>query len=157
VRFNFIPEAATRLAALGSEQIDAASGLAPADWKSLDPNTFTTSKILLEGYPLPGGFLNVEKFPTADISVRQAMQYAINRDEIKEVVFEGTAELADGIISTFAGVAILWPSTSSATRSIRGCVLAERRGKGPWTWLPSFPGGPCRQEPFRASLQPDPY
>jgi peptide/nickel transport system substrate-binding protein len=102
VRFNFIPETATRLAALGSGQIDAASGLAPADWKSLDPNAFTTSKVLLEGYPPAGGFLNVEKFPTDDLKVRQAMEYAINRDEINEVVFEGTAEPADGIISTFA-------------------------------------------------------
>ncbi|HEU0114398.1 MAG TPA: ABC transporter substrate-binding protein, partial [Thermomicrobiales bacterium] len=102
VRFNFIPETATRLAALGSGQIDAASGLAPADWKSLDPNAFTTSKVLLEGYPPAGGFLNVEKFPTDDLKVRQAMQYAIDRDEINQVVFEGTAEPADGIISTFA-------------------------------------------------------
>jgi len=102
VRFNFIPETATRLAALGSDQINAASGLAPADWKSLDPSAFSTTKILLEGYPPAGGFLNCEKSPTDDVKVRQAMQYAINRDEINEVVFEGTSELADGIISTFA-------------------------------------------------------
>ena len=102
VIFNFIPEPATRLAALESEQLDAASGLPPADWKELDPARFTTSKILLEGYPPAGGFINIEKFPTDDVKVRQAMEYAVNRDEINEVVFEGTSEPADGIISTFA-------------------------------------------------------
>jgi peptide/nickel transport system substrate-binding protein len=103
VTFNFIPEATTRIAALESRQINGASGLPPADWKTLaDVGDFTTQKILLEGYPPAGGFLNVEKAPTDDLKVRQAMEYAINRDEINEVAFEGTQELADGIISTFA-------------------------------------------------------
>lgn len=103
IKFSFIPEAATRTTALESGQVTAASGLPPADWNRLaDEGKFTTSKVLLEGYPPAGGFLNMEKAPTDDIKVRQAMQWATNRDEINEVYFEGTSELADGIISKFA-------------------------------------------------------
>jgi peptide/nickel transport system substrate-binding protein len=103
ITFNFIPEAATRTTALESGQITAASGVPPADWKRLsEDGTFATSKVLLEGYPPAGGFLNCEKSPTDDLKVRQAMHWATNRDEINEVYFEGTVELADGIISKFA-------------------------------------------------------
>jgi peptide/nickel transport system substrate-binding protein len=103
ITFNFIPEPATRTTALESGQITGASGLPPADWKRLnEAGSFTTSQILLEGYPPAGGFLNCEKAPTDDVKVRQAMEWATNRDEINEVFFEGTSELADGIISKFA-------------------------------------------------------
>ncbi len=103
VTFQFIPETGTRAAALQQGQIDAAGAMAPADWVKLQDNkSFTTEKILLEGYPPAGLFMNVTKAPTDDLNVRKAILHAIDRDEIIQVVFEGTTIPATGIISTFS-------------------------------------------------------
>ena len=103
ITFDIIPEDATRLAALKSNQVQMASNVPPADWKKLaDGGKFTTEKILQEGYPPAGAFINVTKFPTDDLKVRQALIYAVNPDEINQVVYEGVAAPANGIISTFA-------------------------------------------------------
>ena len=103
VTFQFIPETSTRAASLQQGQIDAAGRMAASDWvKVKGDSNFTTSNIFLEGYPPAGLFMNVTKAPTDDVNVRQAIMHAINRDEIIQVVFEGTTIPANGIISPFS-------------------------------------------------------
>jgi peptide/nickel transport system substrate-binding protein len=103
VTYQIIPEAGTLTAALLSGQVDAAGGVTPADWQGMEGNgDFTTSKALVQGYPPAGYFVNVKKTPTDDIKVRQAIEYALDFEGINAAVFDGTAESAHGIMSTFS-------------------------------------------------------
>jgi peptide/nickel transport system substrate-binding protein len=103
VTIYFIPDDATRATAFESGQIDMAAHVAPADWRQFEEaGNFLTTKIPMENYPPAGSHINVSKFPTDDVKVRQAIEHAINREEINEVFLEGTAVEADGIVSTFA-------------------------------------------------------
>ncbi|HEY7034781.1 MAG TPA: ABC transporter substrate-binding protein, partial [Thermomicrobiales bacterium] len=102
VTYQVIAEAGTMTAALLSGQVDAAGGVTPADWQSMQSGgDYSTIKALVQGYPPAGYFINVQKPPTDDINVRQAIEYALDFQGINDAVFDGTAEPASGIMSTF--------------------------------------------------------
>jgi peptide/nickel transport system substrate-binding protein len=49
----------------------------------------------------PSMIVNTEKFPTDDILVREAIQYAVNQDEIIEVIYYGVYERAFGPLTQY--------------------------------------------------------
>lgn len=102
VTFRVIAEAATRTAAVLSGEVDFGS-VGAADFGSFeDDDNFVTQKLLTEGYPPAGIFVNVTKTPTDDVLVRRALEFGVDRHEVNEIVYEGHAGDADSVISNFA-------------------------------------------------------
>lgn len=102
VVFRTIPEAATRSAALQSGEVDFAFLTAP-DLLTFEGNTdFGTQAIALEGYPPAGLFINTTKAPTDDVLVRKALNFAVDTEEVRTVIYENFAEPANSVVSTFA-------------------------------------------------------
>ncbi|MDA0991262.1 MAG: ABC transporter substrate-binding protein, partial [Verrucomicrobia bacterium] len=89
--WKVIPEAATRLAELLSGGIDISSGVLPTDWARVESNPDLTIKHFLTNrtYQLtvahtpPEG---VDGVATSIPEIRAAISYAINRDELMELV-----------------------------------------------------------------------
>ena len=91
VTFRFIPDASTRLAGLLSGELDLITNVAPEFTAQLPK----VAKI--EGLELPYVLINARQgAPTSDVRVRQALLYAVNREELAEGLFEGNAKVATG-------------------------------------------------------------
>jgi peptide/nickel transport system substrate-binding protein len=96
VTVNFIPEASTLAGSLESGQITLADGIPPQDILTFQESD--EFQVLLP--PIPGSPqilpLNANKFPTDDIAVRQAINYAVDTEIIVETMFFGTQPAAHG-------------------------------------------------------------
>jgi len=81
VRFNFVPEAATRQVGVGSGEFDLLPGIDPATALQLQgqPNV-TVQETRDIAYTLVG--MNAERPPFDKAEVREAFNYLLNRDEI---------------------------------------------------------------------------
>lgn len=97
---NFIPEASTLTGSLSSGQITIADGILPQDIAGFQDNP--DFQVLLPSVPgspqiLP---INAAKFPTDDIAVRQAINYAIDTDTLIDTLFFGTLKPAKGPLAS---------------------------------------------------------
>lgn len=102
VEFRFIPENATRSAALLSGEVDVAT-IVGADFNTFDESPdYKTQKILTEGYPPAGIFINVTNPPCDDVQVRKALAFGVDRHEVNLIVYEGHSEDADSVMSNFS-------------------------------------------------------
>ncbi len=81
IRFFPVPDANTRLSALTSGQYDIVLGLSPEAYPQVSRNTELTANIIR-----PSGWLlfveNTKKGPTSNPKFRQAVQAALNHDDI---------------------------------------------------------------------------
>jgi peptide/nickel transport system substrate-binding protein len=94
VTFRFIPEASTRLAGLLSGELDLITNVAPEFVPQL-PKVAT-----VQGLELPYILLNAkEGSPIADVRVRQALLYAIDREALADGLFEGNATISTGALA----------------------------------------------------------
>lgn len=91
VIFRVIPEASTRVGELVTGGVDIAAEIPPADWDRVNNNAGTevlqadsTTIMGLMVRSMPGG-------PTADVRVRQAIDYAIDDGAIVDNLFKGSA------------------------------------------------------------------
>ncbi len=88
IEFSFIPNAKQRLDAINGDTADVVSGLLPADARSLTANSnvqiFPTK---IAGQPLQF-LINTTRFPTDNLSFRQALLYSANRNFILDTVFQ---------------------------------------------------------------------
>lgn len=102
VTFQTIPEDGARAAALFSGEVDMAeiSGVDFNDFEADDE--YRTQKVLTEGYPPAGLFINVDRYPTDDLLVRQALAFGVDRHEVNQIVYDGHAEDADSVMSPFS-------------------------------------------------------
>jgi len=96
---QFIPEAATLTGSLESGQLTIADGIPPQDIARFQEDD--EFQILLPSIPgapqiLP---INAAKFPTDDLAVRQAINYAVDTDTIIDTLFFGTLKPAKGPLS----------------------------------------------------------
>lgn len=97
---NFIPEASTLTGSLESGQITIADGIPPQDIGGFQDNDdFQVLLPVVPGSPqiLP---LNAAKFPTDDLKVRQAINYAVDTETIVDTLFFGTLKPAKGPLSS---------------------------------------------------------
>lgn len=102
VTFQTIPEDGTRAAALFSGEVGMAeiSGVDFSDFEADD--AYRTQKVLTEGYPPAGLFINVDRYPTDDLLVRQALAFGVDRHDVNNIVYDGHAEDADSVMSPFS-------------------------------------------------------
>ena len=88
VTLTYVSDSTTRAAMLESGDVDMARGLPYPQVSTIegDPDLDVISKETMRAYFM---FVNTEKAPLDDVRVRQAINYAINRDEIVDVALEG--------------------------------------------------------------------
>lgn len=88
VEFRFMPESATRLAALRSGEADMVSGITPEDVAKV-PQVIESANAANTTYLR----INLTTPPYDDKAFRQALIYAINRDALNEFLWAGQAEV----------------------------------------------------------------
>ncbi|MGF1626497.1 MAG: ABC transporter substrate-binding protein [Alphaproteobacteria bacterium] len=90
VNYRFIEEPGTRLAGLLSGQYDLITNLQP-EFVDQVPNAAHVS-----GLELPIVILSAISGPTQDVRVRQALNYAVDKEVLAEHLFEGYAQVSHG-------------------------------------------------------------
>jgi len=90
VTYRFVGEPGTRLAGLMAGEFDVITNLLP-EFKDRVPQA-----IHVLGLEHPILILNADGGPTKDVRVRQALNYAVDKDALAEGLFEGFAKVAQG-------------------------------------------------------------
>ncbi|HLR21820.1 MAG TPA: glutathione ABC transporter substrate-binding protein [Tissierellaceae bacterium] len=98
VEFRNVPEGTNRVIGLETEEIDIAYEIEPVDRSDISDNDDLE---LIERPSLSTSYIgfNTEKEPYDDVEVRQALNHAIDVDEIIDVVLEGAGTRATGPIN----------------------------------------------------------
>ena len=133
---RFIPDAATRVAALERGEIDIADVVPVLDLKRLgdDKQRYRIVVGNAAGMPL-GALLNTSRGPFQDIRVRQALAYAVDRPRMVQGMFFGLIDPAFGPLSkTTPGYSPMVEQMYRFDRN-RAIALLEEAG-----WKPG-PGG----------------
>ena len=93
VVFKSIPDNSTRLNALKTGEIDLATGISPSDSASIEADS---NLQLIERPSLNVGYLGmtVTRKPFDDKRVRQAVNYAIDKEALVKAFYEGKADVA---------------------------------------------------------------
>ncbi len=97
--YKIIPDAVAALNALKAEEIDAASGIDPKDFKDLQNTPLVSERYNLFSPPALINYfiyVNTTNPKLSDKRVRQALAYAINSEEIIDNVFYGFGEPTNG-------------------------------------------------------------
>lgn len=94
VTIRTIPEAATRVAALRAGEVDLIRDL-PPESVSLAPKVASTA-----GLQFPWIRINTLKGKLADVRVRQALNYAVDKQALAKSLYSGYAVIADGQLLT---------------------------------------------------------
>ncbi len=96
IEFRFFADPAVRTLALESGDVDVMGEIPPQDAVRLEGD----DKFVLYRVPIPGQplqfFLNIEKPPTDDLLVRQAILYATDRQTIVNTIFQAYSPVAYG-------------------------------------------------------------
>jgi len=93
--FKIIPENTTRVMALQTGEVDIISNVPPFQIEQLKANK-DVEVVLAEGFRTIYLGMNMKNKPFNDVRVRQALNYAIDRDAIIQTVLGGTATKAVG-------------------------------------------------------------
>jgi len=90
VHYRFIGEPGTRLAGLMAGEFDLITNLLPEFTKRVP------KAVHILGLEHPIIILNADGGPTKDVRVRQALNYAVDKQALAEGLFEGFAQVAQG-------------------------------------------------------------
>jgi peptide/nickel transport system substrate-binding protein len=94
--WKIIPEVGTRMATLDTGETQVIEYLVPEDVKRYQQDKrFQVLLIETPGAPRMNN-LNTQKFPLDDVKVRQAINFATNRQEIVDTLFKGVYDVAYG-------------------------------------------------------------
>jgi peptide/nickel transport system substrate-binding protein len=91
--FNFVAESGTRVAGLLSDQFQLMTNLLPEDTATVEGAGKQYAAV--QGLEHPVIILNVDGGVTADPAVRQALNYAVDKDALAESLFGGFATVDD--------------------------------------------------------------
>lgn len=94
--WTVVPESSNRVALLQSGQVDMAEGLSPEQIASLDGTEGVNAAAVRSSLSLYA-VLNNKEEPFSDPKVRQAINYAIPRDDIVNQVYSGAASPWQGV------------------------------------------------------------
>ena len=101
IEFRFFVEPATRALALEGGEADVMGEIPPHDAERLADNpAFTLLPVAIPGQSLQF-FLNTEKAPTDDLRVRQAINYATDKEAIVKAIFKEYSPVAHGPLNAF--------------------------------------------------------
>jgi len=101
IEFRFFVEPATRALALEGGEADVMGEIPPHDAQRLADNpAFTLLPVAIPGQSLQF-FLNTEKAPTDDLQVRQALNYATDKEAIVKAIFKEYSPVAHGPLDAF--------------------------------------------------------
>lgn len=89
VVFRIIPENSTRVSELLTGGIDIAVNVPPSDWARVDSNDGTSMKTETSNRTVMLLLRATEGYPTADVRVRQAIDYAIDNKALAESALQG--------------------------------------------------------------------
>lgn len=123
ITYRIIPEDSTRVTALETGEVQFIDFTPPQQVDRLEADgRFTVDLLYVPGLPQILQ-LNVDKFPTSEKAVRQAIQYAVNHQAIVDVIWFGKAKPAFGVLSSatpgyWAGVAEAYPYDPDRAREI---------------------------------------
>ncbi len=99
VKFRAVPEAATRVATLESGENLLIDELAEPDYARMKSDKrFSFLETPRRGIAI-GFFINVQKEPTNELAVRQALNYAVDRKSIVEKLYFGVHKANVGILT----------------------------------------------------------
>jgi len=99
--FRFFVEPATRVLALEGGEAEVMGEIPPHDAERLAGNSaFTLLPVNIPGQSLQF-FLNTEKAPTDDLKVRQAINYATDKEGIVKAIFKEYSPVAYGPLNAF--------------------------------------------------------
>jgi peptide/nickel transport system substrate-binding protein len=90
VEFRFVPEFGTRLSSLLSGEVDLITNLLP-EFVDQVPQSFAVT-----GVELPIILLSDQNEPVADVRVRQALNYAVDKEALAEALYGGYADVMQG-------------------------------------------------------------
>jgi peptide/nickel transport system substrate-binding protein len=90
VKYRFIEEPGTRLAGLKAGEFDLITNLLPEFTKQVP------KAVNVLGVEHPILILNADAGPTKDVRVRQALNYAVDKQALDEGLYEGFAQVAQG-------------------------------------------------------------
>jgi len=90
VKYRFVEEPGTRLAGLKAGEFDVITNLLPEFTQQVP------QAIHILGLEHPIIILNADGGPTRDVRVRQALNYAVDKEALSEGLFEGFAQIAQG-------------------------------------------------------------
>lgn len=89
VTFRIIPEDSTRVSELLTGGVDIATNIPPADWERVENSDNTSLKQEVSNRVLFLVLRTTEGYPTADVKVRQAIDYAIDDGVLTEFALQG--------------------------------------------------------------------
>jgi peptide/nickel transport system substrate-binding protein len=90
VKYRFIEEPGTRLAGMMAGEFDIITNLLPEFTQQVP------QAVHVQGLEHPIIILNADSGPTKDVRIRQALNYAVDKDALAEGLFEGFAQVAQG-------------------------------------------------------------
>lgn len=97
IRFNFAADSNSRMLAVKNGQAQIADGVPFSQINALNGD----AKLKLQKAEVPlfvGMWLNHQRDELADKNVRQAMQHALNREEINQGIFRGVGQIPNSIL-----------------------------------------------------------
>lgn len=97
VRFNFAADSNSRMLAVKNGDAQIADGVPFSQINALNSDP----KLKLQTVKVPlfvGMWLNHQRKPLADKNVRQAMQHALNREEINKGIFRGVGTIPNSVL-----------------------------------------------------------
>ncbi|MDN4608023.1 ABC transporter substrate-binding protein [Sporosarcina highlanderae] len=89
VVFRVIPENSTRVSELLTGGVDIAVNVPPSDWDRVDKNDGTSMKKETSNRTIMLILRSTEGYPTSDVRVRQAIDYAIDDGSLAEFALKG--------------------------------------------------------------------
>jgi ABC-type transport system substrate-binding protein len=95
--FKIAPESSTRLQQVESGEIDIAMFLAPADVNKTQGNA-DLQVLEIPGLNVNYIEFNFKKDPFTSKEVRQALNWAVNREELSQGLYEGAMTVAGGVL-----------------------------------------------------------
>ncbi|MBA2668625.1 MAG: hypothetical protein H0U69_16495 [Trueperaceae bacterium] len=128
IRFLVVNNAATRVAMLEAEEVDWAEDLPAALVPSVDAapglEVVATESTFARIFPM-----NTQRAPFDDVRVRQALNYAVDKEQLAQVVFRGFATVMDSPLTTpVFGHTSVGPYPYDPERAI---ALLSEAGYGP--------------------------
>lgn len=102
VRFDFATDSNSRLLELKNKQAQIADGILFSQISSVQ----SSKGLVVQSSKVPlfvGLWLNHKRGPFADLNVRQAMQYALNKQLINQTIFRGTGTIPNSVLMALKG------------------------------------------------------